>query len=170
MARVGVCSCHPEYDPAMDERASDRAAGTGEVAVPPSATRRPRPVRAAFIVLGTLFLGIAAAGIVVPVLPTTPFVLLAAACYLRASTTLHQRLLRSRTFGPTIAAWQEHRAIPPRAKVIAIVMVTLTFALSIIFVVEHPALQLGLAALGATLVVWLARRPSWTPPAGAELH
>jgi uncharacterized membrane protein YbaN (DUF454 family) len=125
--------------------------------------RRARPVRAFFLVLGTIFLGIAAVGIVVPVLPTTPFVLLAAACYLRSSTRLHDRLLGSRAFGPTIVAWQEHRAIPPRAKAIAIVMVTLTFAISIVFVVEHLFLQAGLALLGAVLVAWLARRPSWVP-------
>jgi uncharacterized membrane protein YbaN (DUF454 family) len=132
------------------------------------ATRRARPVRAVFFVLGTVFLCLAALGIVVPVLPTTPFVLLAAACYLRASTRLHDRLLRSRTFGPTILAWQEHRAIPPRAKALAIVMVTATFAISVVFVFESFAVRAGLTALGAILVIWLARRPSWSPAAAAE--
>jgi len=131
-------------------------------------TRRARPVRAVFFVLGTVFLCLAALGIVVPVLPTTPFVLLAAACYLRSSTRLHDRLLRSRTFGPTILAWQEHRAIPPRAKALAIVMVTATFAISVVFVFESFAVRAGLAALGTILVIWLARRPSWSPAAAAD--
>ncbi|MFH1475514.1 MAG: YbaN family protein [Chloroflexota bacterium] len=135
------------------------------------ATRLPlagaRPVRAVFFVLGTVFLGLAALGIVVPVLPTTPFVLLAAACYLRASTRVHDRLVRSRTFGPTIVAWQEHRAIPPRAKALAIVMVTVTFVVSVVFVVDSLEARAGLAGLGAILVVWLVRRPSWTPPPAA---
>lgn len=122
-------------------------------------------MRALFIVLGTAFLGLGALGLVVPVLPTTPFVLLAAACYLRASARLHARLVRSRTFGPTIVAWQERGAIPPRAKVIAIVMVILTFSLSIGFAVESLPARLGLAALGVILVIWLARRPSWAPTA-----
>ena len=129
--------------------------------------QRARPVRALLLVLGTVFLGIAALGIVVPVLPTTPFVLLAAACYLRASERLHDRLVRSRTFGPTIVAWEEAGAIPPRAKAIAIVMVILSFGLSITFVVEPPLMRVGLVTLGTVLVVWLARRPSWSPPAGA---
>jgi uncharacterized membrane protein YbaN (DUF454 family) len=150
----------------MDEHLTGRETGPGDLSSPSPATGRPRPVRALFAVLGTTFLAIAAVGIVVPVLPTTPFVLLAAACYLRASTSLHQRLLRSRTFGPAIAAWQEHRAIPPRAKAIAIVTIIGTFAVSIFFVVEHLPLQVGLAVLGVILVVWLARRPSWGP-AGA---
>jgi uncharacterized membrane protein YbaN (DUF454 family) len=124
-------------------------------------------VRALFVVLGTVFLGLGALGLVIPVLPTTPFVLLAAACYLRASTRLHQRLVRSRTFGPTIVAWQEHGAIPPRAKAIAIAMVILTFGFSIGVAVEPPLMRASLAVLGVILVVWLARRPSWSPPEGA---
>jgi uncharacterized membrane protein YbaN (DUF454 family) len=133
----------------------------------PDGRRRARPVRALFVVLGTVFLGLGALGLVIPVLPTTPFVLLAAACYVRASTRLHQRLVHSRMFGPTIVAWQEHGAIPPRAKAIAIAMVILTFGFSIGFAVEPPVMRATLAALGIVLVIWLARRPSWSPPEGA---
>ena len=130
-------------------------------------TRHARPVRAIFVVLGTVFLGLGALGLVLPVLPTTPFVLLAAACYLRASERLHRRLVTSRTFGPTVVAWQEHGAIPPRAKASASVLIALTVGLSVLFVVEPPLMRAGLVALGIILVVWLARRPS--PPAGAPV-
>jgi uncharacterized membrane protein YbaN (DUF454 family) len=130
---------------------------------PPTPHRAP-PVRAALIILGTFFLAVGAVGAVVPVLPTTPFVLLAAACYLRSSTRLHGRLLRSPKFGPTIAAWEERRALRPQTKVIAIVMVVATFAISIAFAVEDPLLRVALGILGVVLVVWLARRPSWAPP------
>jgi uncharacterized protein len=125
-------------------------------------------VRAVFLVLGTIFLCLAALGIVIPVLPTTPFVLLAAACYLRASTRLHERLLRNRVFGPSIAAWQESGAIPPRAKAMAVVMVTATFTVSVVFVADSFIVRAGLASVGALLVVWLMRRPSWTRPAATE--
>jgi uncharacterized membrane protein YbaN (DUF454 family) len=124
----------------------------------------PRPVRALLIVLGTVFLGLGALGLVLPVLPTTPFVLLAAACYLRASERLHRWLVNGRMFGPTIVAWQEHGAIPPRAKAVAIALIGLTFGLSIAFAIEPPWMRAGLAALGIVLVIWLARRPS--PPEG----
>jgi uncharacterized membrane protein YbaN (DUF454 family) len=133
--------------------------------VRPAAPRRPPPVRAFFVVLGTFFLALGAIGTVVPVLPTTPFVLLAAACYLRSSPRLHEWLLRSPTFGPTIAAWQEQRALRPQTKAIAIVLVIATFAISIAFAVHDPLLRVALAIVGAVLVVWLARRPSWVPPA-----
>lgn len=133
----------------------------------PDGRRHARPVRAIFVVLGTVFLGLGAVGVVLPVLPTTPFVLLAAACYLRASERLHRWLVNSRTFGPTVVAWQEHGAIPPRAKAIAISMVILTFGFSILVAIEPPLMRAGLAALGIVLVVWLARRPS--PPDGAPV-
>lgn len=125
-------------------------------------------MRLVYLVLGTGFLGLAALGVVIPILPTTPFVLLAAACYLRSSTRLHDRLLASRTFGPTVRAWNEHRAIPPRAKVLAIVMVTALFAISVVFVVESDAARAGLAGLGVILVAWLARRPSGTRSAAGD--
>ena len=131
-------------------------------------TEHSRPVRAIFLVLGTIFLCLAALGIVVPVLPTTPFVLLAAACYLRASTRLHDRLLRSRIFGPTIAAWQEHGAIPPRAKALAVAMVTATFVVSIVLVADSLVVRAALAITGALLIAWLWSRPSWSPPAAAD--
>lgn len=141
-------------------------AAVSQASNPEPDRRRPaRPVRAVFIVLGTVFLGLGAVGLVIPILPTTPFILLAAACYLRASERLHQWLVRSPTFGPTILAWQDHGAIPPRAKVIAIAMVMLTFGFSILFVIEPPVVRAGLAALGVVLVIWLARRPS--PPESA---
>jgi hypothetical protein len=142
--------------PAIDQRSS------------PLPTEHSRPVRAIFLVLGTIFLCLAVLGVVIPVLPTTPFVLLAAACYLRASKRLHDRLLRSRTFGPVIAAWQEQGAIPPRAKVVAIVMVTATFVVSIVLVADSLIVRAGLAGFGAILVAWLATRPSWTPPAATD--
>ncbi len=133
----------------------------------PQVRRHARPVRAVFIVLGTTFLALGAIGLVLPVLPTTPFVLLAAACYLRASERLHQRLVSSRTFGPTIVAWQEHGAIPTRAKAIAVTLIVLTFGFSILFAVEPPWMRAGLAALGIVLVVWLVRRPA--PPEGVPI-
>jgi hypothetical protein len=124
-------------------------------------------VRAFFIVLGTVFLGLGALGLILPVLPTTPFVLLAAACYLRASERLYRWLVTSRAFGPTILAWQEYGAIPPRAKAIAIVLIALTFGLSVLFVVEPPLIRAALVTLGIALVIWLARRPS--PPQAAQV-
>ena len=83
------------------------------------------------MVLGTVFLGLGALGLVLPVLPTTPFVLLAGACYVRASARLHQRLRAQPHVRADDRGLEQLGAIPSRAKAIAIAMVILTFGSSI---------------------------------------
>ena len=74
--------------------------------------KHPSPtVRAALVLAGSGFVVVGLAGIFLPVLPTTPFLLLAAACYARASRRFYNALLNSRLFGPAILEWQQHRAI-----------------------------------------------------------
>jgi uncharacterized membrane protein YbaN (DUF454 family) len=118
-----------------------------------------RPVRAAFAVLGTLALGLALVGIVLPVLPTTPFLLLAAACYARASTRLHRWLMGQQTLGPIIERWQRSRSMAKAVKVRAMLVTVTTFAISII-VVGNPAPAVVLAATGAVVLAFLARIPT----------
>lgn len=76
------------------------------------------------IVLGTL-------GIVLPLLPTTPFVLLAAWCFARSSPRFHHWLLWRSPFGRYLRHWQRHRAMPPGAKGRAIAVMLVTFGVSI---------------------------------------
>ncbi|MBK9704910.1 MAG: YbaN family protein [Betaproteobacteria bacterium] len=104
------------------------------------------------------------AGLLLPVLPTTPFMLLAAYCFARASPRLHRRLLDSRSFGPMIREWQRHRALAWRTKLTAIALMSATLGVSIVFFVRQPAVQLILALLGVALAVWLYRIPSRDRP------
>jgi uncharacterized membrane protein YbaN (DUF454 family) len=112
-----------------------------------------------FIVLGFCSLGLAGVGVVLPVLPTTPFVLLAAACFARSSPRFHRWLLSSRIFGPMIQRWQANRCVSRRTKIVAIGLITLTFAASIGFAVSHPAARIGLAAFGVFAVAVIVRLP-----------
>lgn len=109
-------------------------------------------------------------GAFLPVLPTTPFVLLAAACYAKASERFHQKLLAHRHFGPVIREWEEYGAIPLRTKKIAIAMMTTSIAVSIWVVREHVWLQIVLATIAVTVGTWMWKRPSRdaedTRPAG----
>jgi hypothetical protein len=117
-------------------------------------------VRAVLVVAGTACVGLGVLGLFLPVLPTTPFLLLAAACYARASERFYNWLLNNRTFGPTIREWRRYRSIPYRTKLTAIVLMSLTLASSIVFFVHKPYLRAALTLLGVTLAVWMYRIPS----------
>ena len=99
--------------------------------------------------LGILFLLLGSAGLVLPVLPTTPFILLAAWCFARSSEKWHQRLLANETFGPIIDNWERNRCIAKRTKIVAVSMMVIAGSASITFAMEDYRLRL------ATLVLML---------------
>ncbi|NGM88106.1 DUF454 domain-containing protein [Parapusillimonas sp. SGNA-6] len=78
-------------------------------------------IKLLFNIVGTVAVILAILGVFVPLLPTTPFLLLASACYLRGSDRLHRWLMSNKVFGPYIANIQSGRGIPLRAKVTALV-------------------------------------------------
>ena len=123
-------------------------------------------IRGLFVVLGVCALALGIAGVVLPVLPTTPFVLLAAACFARGSPRFHGWLLRHPLFGPIIVEWREYGSIPWRTKITAVALMSTTLGVSIVFFVEPPWLQAVLAAFGLVLATWLYRVPSRDRPEG----
>jgi uncharacterized membrane protein YbaN (DUF454 family) len=117
-------------------------------------------VRGLLMTAGSVCVVLGVLGIFLPLLPTTPFMLLAAACFARSSRRVHEWLLANRTFGPLIREWERHRTIPRRTKLTAIGLMSLTLAASIVFFVEPPWLQAVLAAIGVLLAIWMYRIPS----------
>jgi uncharacterized membrane protein YbaN (DUF454 family) len=117
-------------------------------------------MRALFVLLGFLFVGLGVAGAVLPVLPATPFFLLAAACFARASARFYNWLLNNPTFGPTIVEWRRYRSIRFRTKVSAILLMASMLTISTLFFVKDRNVQIGLAALGVLLAIWMWRIPS----------
>jgi uncharacterized protein len=117
-------------------------------------------IRALFLVAGVAALGLGIAGLFLPVLPTTPLVLLAAACFARSYRPFHEWLLAHRQFGPVIHEWQAHRSIRYRTKITAIVTMGVTLGASIAFFVRPAWLQVALAAFGVGLAIWMYRLPS----------
>ncbi len=99
------------------------------------------------ISLGLVFVFLGALGLVLPVLPTTPFLLLAAACFARSSPYCHERLLNIGVFGSLIRNWQETRSIPRRAKLMAIFSIMLMGGLSVFFFIEETFLKILIAAI-----------------------
>lgn len=140
------------------------AAGTSDAPLPPL-LHPSGVVRALLWLIGSLALLLGIAGLFLPVLPTTPFILLAAACYARASERAYQALLASATFGPLITEWRRYRSIPYRAKRMAIGLMSLSLLVSIVLMQGRPWLQCGLALIGITVGCWLWQRPSRDRPA-----
>lgn len=105
-----------------------------------------------FRALGFLFLGAAIAGVFLPLVPTTPFVLLATACFARSSEKWHQWMLDNPTFGPMIQNWERHRCINRRVKLIAIATMVLVGGYSVAFAVESYPLRV---AGGVLLIIGL---------------
>ena len=127
---------------------------------------RSQLVRVLFNLAGAIALGLGIVGIFLPLLPTTPFVLLAAACFARGSERFHQWLLANRTFGPMVQEWEGHRSLPYRTKITAIVLMSMTMAISITFFVRPVWLKVVLSLFGVGLALWMYRIPSRDRPPG----
>jgi len=122
-------------------------------------------VRWLLMAAGSLCVLLGVIGLFLPLLPTTPFMLLAAACYARGSSRFYGWLTTHPLFGPPILEWRRHRAIPYKAKRAAVLLMALTFSTSIFFVISKPWLQAGLACFGVAMCLWLWRLPSRDAPA-----
>lgn len=113
--------------------------------------------RAAWFAIGILSLGTGLVGIVLPLLPTTPFILLAAYAFARSSKTWHDWLMGHRVFGPMIRDWQAHGAISRSGKISAFVALALVLVISVVLRVPAVWLALQIAALSAVAAFILSR-------------
>ncbi len=109
-------------------------------------------------VLGVVFLLIGGIGVVLPLLPTTPFVLVAAGCFAKSSPRMHAWLLANRVFGPMIIDWEKKKCISLKVKLTALTMMIAVGGASILFFVAPGWLRLaglGLIVLGSLVVLSL---------------
>jgi len=102
-----------------------------------------------FVGLGIAFIGVAVLGAILPVLPTTPWVLLAGYCFSRSSPRLHRWLRGSPYFGHLLRDWETHRGIRPRVKLFAVAMVVTVIGLTAIFSGAPDWAKWSAAALGS---------------------
>jgi uncharacterized protein len=109
---------------------------------------------------GCACVALAFLGLFLPLLPTTPFLLLAAFCFSRGSTRLHQWLLEHRTLGPIIRDWNERRVIEPRVKAVATVSVIVLIAAPLVIGSFHPILKTLSVLVGVIVIVMIHRQPS----------
>ena len=117
-------------------------------------------MRPIWFTFGILCLGLGLIGVVVPLLPTVPFMLLAAFCFARSSERMHAWLVGHRIFGPAIADWQRSGAINPLGKRAATLSIVIVFSISVFMGLRPMLLGIQAVTLGAVLTfIWT--RPSF---------
>lgn len=115
-------------------------------------------IRIVWLIAGFVSLALGALGVVLPLLPTTPFVILAAFCFARSSPRFHARLLNSPTFGPAIRDWRDHRAISRKGKIAAVGAMLTAMLISVVLQVRLPILALQAITLLAAATFVLSRK------------
>lgn len=114
-------------------------------------------VKIVLISLGWLFVVIAAIGVVLPILPTTPFLILSLALFAKSSTRFHQMLLNNRWVGASLREWEEKRSVSRQTKKKATILVVVSFSASIAILQNRIELQLFLITLATILLVSIWR-------------
>ena len=95
-----------------------------------------KPVQILLITTGTFFVGVGIVGIFIPILPTTPFLLISAALYARSSKRFYNRLVNNKIFGGYIKNYREGKGIPLKVKIITIILLWITIGCSAIFAID----------------------------------
>lgn len=155
------CSRFTDVDPSYEAQLLT-AKGEAEEGLAASDVQTRGPIqRALLLTSGALLTMVAVIGLFLPILPTTPFLILAAGCFARSSPAMYRALLANKSFGHLLAQWQSNRSIPAGAKVKAYSLILVSFSISI-YLVEPVGLRLILGCLGAALLLFLKRIPSAT--------
>lgn len=127
-------------------------------------THRNRAIRICLIIAGIFFVGVGTIGIVLPLLPTTPFLVLAAMCFSRSSERFHNWLLNNKWFGAYIKNYREGNGISLRQKVVVLSLLILTIGYSCIFLLDHIAGRVILLFVVVGISIHILRLPTLRSP------
>jgi len=116
-----------------------------------------KPIKILLIIAGTFLIGVSIVGIFLPVLPTTPFLLLAAALYARSSKRFYNWLINNRILGRYIKNYREGKGIPLKVKITAISILWITIGYSAIFVMEILWVRILLVIIAIAVTVHIVR-------------
>lgn len=119
-----------------------------------------RGLRTLWLAAGILMVVLGVIGIFLPVMPTTPFLIVAAACFARSSPRFYDALVNHPIVGPPIRQWRATGTIPKRVKILAISLLILTLGSSIVFFVPLVPVKIGLALIGLGVITWMLRIPN----------
>ena len=101
-----------------------------------------------WVFLGCLFVGLGAIGAVIPGMPTTVFLVLAAACFIRSSQKLYDWLISNKTFGPYLKDYREGKGIPLKAKMVALIMIVGFVSFAVFFAIEVKPIKILVGLIG----------------------
>lgn len=107
---------------------------------------------------GVFCVGLAIVGAILPIMPTTVFLIMATGCFAKSSPRMQRKLLNNKTFGPLIHEWQQHRSIPRKAKRIALLMIVFSVVWST-YLLQSMLLTLLVIALVLGPFIFLWRLP-----------
>lgn len=113
-----------------------------------------------YIICGWLAFGLGIIGAFLPILPTTPFMILAAFCFSKGSEKLHAWLLARPVIGDGIRDWESHGMIRKKPKIIASVLIVLLFSYTLIFVNVAIWIKAIVASIGVAVLTFILTRPS----------
>lgn len=116
-------------------------------------------LRGILVFISFISLVLAVLGIFLPILPTTPFLILSAFLYAKSSSKFYNWIMNHRLFGPSLRDWKNHRSVSKKSKILAIAMILATFSISIVFVVPIIAIKILLGVIGITILVFIIRLP-----------
>lgn len=118
-------------------------------------------VRAFFFAVGSIALALGAVGVVLPVLPTTPFLLAALGCYCRSSKRMRHWMLNNKYFGEYIRNYREGKGIPLKTKLFAITMLWITISFSALVIIPKLIVQVILFSIAIGVTFHLLRLPTY---------
>lgn len=116
------------------------------------------------ISLGWLSVILGSIGAVLPILPTTPFLILALACFSKSSHRFHRMLLNNKWFGPVLTEWEKNKTISRQVKLRSMALVIISFSISIIILSGRTELQLTLVVLGLVALAVIYQLKESEPP------
>lgn len=117
-------------------------------------------MRYLYLALGLAFVALGVVGAFLPVLPTTPFLIVAAACFARSSPRLESWLIDHPRFGPVLSTWRKHGAIPRTAKLMALAGISSGFLLFLMTSDPGPLMMIGVVALMLGSLAFIFTRPT----------